>query len=389
MNYLIRPVQNTLDEELFNSLPKKIYQNDHNWIPQLKQDVEYVFDVNKNKYFKHGKCERYCLLNEKDQIIGRIAAFVNFKKANTFKQPTGGIGFFECINDKDASFTLFETAKKWLEKNGMEAMDGPINFGENNKFWGLIIENFSFPTYQGQNYNPAYYVELFKAYGFKIYYNQIINYRLVKEPIPLKYQEKAQIILADENFTIKTIKKNNLSKYAEDFRTVYNEAWGTHENFKKMDYTLAQSLFKKMKPIVDEELICFVYYKNNPVAFCLCIPDINPIIKKINGNLDLWGKMKFIWHKKFMKLKRINGIAIGVHPEFQKKGLEGAIFMDLAKRIQHKNIYEDVVVTWVGDFNPKMQYIFESIGFYPKAKMATFRKLFNPDVEFERSPIIE
>jgi len=389
MTYNIRPVCTLNDNKLFYDLPKSIYQGDSNWIPHLKQDVEYVFNEKKNKYYTHGSCKRWILEDKQKQVIGRIAAFINEKKAYSFNQPTGGIGFFECINDKSASSLLFDTVKEWLTEKGMEAADGPINFGENNKYWGLIIENFSFPTYQGQNYNPPYYVDLFESYGFKIYYNQIINYRNVDDTIPEKLIKKAKNILSDSNYRVETIKKNNLSKYAEDFRSVYNESWGTHENFKKMNHDLAQSLFKKMKPIIDEDLICFVYYKNFPVAFCLGIPDINPIIKKINGNMNLIGKVKFLLLKKFIPLKRINGIAMGVHPEYQRKGIEGAIFLDLAERVQSKNKYKDVVVTWVGDFNPKMQYIFESIGFYPVAKMATYRLLFDPKAKFERSPIIK
>lgn len=389
MNFYIKIVNSAQDNKRFYDLPQSIYKEDHNWVPHLNQDVKYVFDKKKNKYFSHGICERWILENEKKVVVGRIAAFINEKKAYSFKQPTGGMGFFECINNIEASRVLFDTAKEWLSKKGMAAADGPINFGENNKFWGLIIENFSFPTYHGQNYNPSYYVDLFESYGFQIYYNQIINYRKVKEPIPEKFINKAKAILNDNNYRIDTIKKNNLSKYAEDFRTVYNEAWGTHENFKKMNYDLAQSLFNKMKAIIDEDLICFVYYKNAPVAFCLGVPDIKPIIKKIKGNLNLLGKVKFLFLKKFKRLSRINGIAIGVHPQHQKKGIEGAIFMDLADRIQSKKTYEDVVVTWVGDFNPKMQYIFESIGFYPIAKMATYRVLFDQNAKFERSPIIQ
>lgn len=388
MRFEIVPVKEK-NARLFNSLPKFIYKNDSNWVPHLKSDIEYVFNKNKNKYFSHGSCVRWILEDDNKQVVGRIAAFINEKKAYSFAQPTGGIGFFECIDNVEASTKLFDTAKEWLESKGMDAADGPINFGENNKFWGLLIDNFSFPAYHGQNYNPPYYVKLFTEYGFQVYYNQIINYRKVEEKIPNTFVEKAELILADKSYQIKTIRKDNLGKYAEDFRSVYNEAWGTHENFKKMNFDLAQSLFNKMKPIIDEDLICFVYHNNNAVAFCLGIPDINPIIKKIKGNLNTIGKLKFLFHKKFTDLNRINGIAIGVHPDHQKKGIEAAIFLDLAERIQSKNKYKDVVVTWVGDFNPKMQYIFESIGFYPIAKMATYRLLFDPTKKFERSPIIE
>jgi GNAT superfamily N-acetyltransferase len=389
MDTYIKKIESKADIIAFHELPFKIYQKDSNWTPPTIQEVEAVFDPKKNKYFTHGCCERWILLNEKSEIIGRIAAFINEKKAHTFKQPTGGIGFFECINDETAANKLFEQSKSWLSEKGIEAMDGPINFGENNKFWGLLIENFDFPTYYGQNYNPAYYKILFEQYGFQVYYYQLINYRKINDPIPEKFKQKAEAIINDPSFRIETLKINQIEKYAEDFRTVYNAAWVTHDNFKEMSKDMANSLFKKMKPIIDEDLFCFVYHENKPSAFCLCIPDISPIFKRLNGNLNWIGKLKFLVLKYFVKTPRINGVAIGVHPDFQKKGIEGAIFMDLGKRLQRQSKYKDIVVTWVGDFNPKMQFIFEDIGFTVKSKMATYRKLFDDNAVFERSPIIE
>lgn len=387
--FKIKKVNNSVSIKAFHQLPFDIYKNDENWVPHPKQDVESVFDMKKNKYFKHGKCERWILMNEENKTIGRIAAFINEKKAYTFNQPTGGIGFFECINNQAAANLLFDAGKKWLEKEGMEAMDGPVNFGENNKYWGLLLENFEFPTYYGQNYNPSYYLSLFENYGFQVYYYQLINYRKIKDPFPEKYRLKAEAILNDPQFHIETIKVVQLKKYAEDFRTIYNSAWVTHDNFKSMSSDLAFSLFNKMKRVIDEPLICYAYHKTKPVAFCILIPDLNPIFKRLNGNLNLFGKLQFLWYKKFLKLTRINGVAIGVTPEFQKKGIEAAIFLDLATRLQNNNdVYKDIVVTWVGDFNPKMQHIFEDIGFGVVSKMATYRKLFDPDVVFERSPII-
>ena len=386
--FKIKAVENISDVKAFHGLPFKIYAGHANWVPQVQQEVETVFDKHKNKYFTHGICQRWILLNDKNEITGRIAAFVNHKKANTFKQPTGGIGFFECIDQQEAANIIFNQAKKWLISNGMEAMDGPINFGENNKFWGLLIENFDFPAYYGQNYNPTYYKNLFENYGFQVYYYQLINYRQINDPIPEKYKQKADVIVKDQSYTIKTIDINKIEKFAEEFRSIYNAAWVTHDNFKEMASDMAISIFKKMKPIIDEDLVCFVYNNDKPIAFCLMIPDINPIMKYVNGNLNIFGKLKFILLKQFIKITRVNGIAIGVHPEFQKKGIEGAIFIDLANRLLSKKKYIDVVVTWVGDFNPKMQYIFEDIGFNVKSKMATYRKIFDDSVTFERSPII-
>ncbi|MDP4588198.1 MAG: hypothetical protein NWS86_08455, partial [Flavobacteriales bacterium] len=83
------------------------------------------------------------------------------------EQPTGGMGFFDCIDNQEAANLLFETCKKWLNEQGAEAMDGPINFGEKDRFWGLLVENFTDLSSYALNYNPDYYVRLFENYGFQ------------------------------------------------------------------------------------------------------------------------------------------------------------------------------------------------------------------------------
>ena len=144
----IKTVHSKADIEAFLHLPFMINEGNPNWIAPLQQDVEKVFDPKKNPFFSHGECERWILTDDSGKTIGRIAAFINKTLAYTEDVPTGGCGFFEVINDKAAAFLLFDTAKKWLTERGMQAMDGPINFGERNAFWGLLVEGFTEPTYQ-------------------------------------------------------------------------------------------------------------------------------------------------------------------------------------------------------------------------------------------------
>src|SRR5689334_20381419 len=106
----IREVLHEGDRKAFLLLPLDIYKNDPNWLRPLDKDIEEVFDPAKNKFFKHGSATRW-LLEDNGKLIGRIAAFINERTANKEKQPTGGVGFFECINNKDAAAMLFDTAK--------------------------------------------------------------------------------------------------------------------------------------------------------------------------------------------------------------------------------------------------------------------------------------
>src|SRR5690554_2605821 len=117
-------------EKHFVEMPIKLYQGDINYIRPLDNDIYSVFDPDKNQSYNNGKCIRWLLQNNESEYIGRIAAFYNSKTLDQYDQRAGGCGFFECINNQEAANLLFEKAKSWISSHGMEAMDGPINFGD-------------------------------------------------------------------------------------------------------------------------------------------------------------------------------------------------------------------------------------------------------------------
>ncbi len=159
-------------------------KNNPNYIQPLDNEVNDVFNTLKNKNFKYGETKRWILKDDNNNLIGRIAAFIHSKYINKGTEfATGGIGFFDCINDSAAAKILFDAAKNWLQSKGMEAMDGPINFGDRDKWWGLMVEGFEQPPIYGMPYNPPYYEQLFENYGFKNYYNQYYYAMGVKDKI--------------------------------------------------------------------------------------------------------------------------------------------------------------------------------------------------------------
>src|SRR5690606_31339281 len=293
------------------------------------------------------------------------------------------------IDNKEAAFLLFDTAKAWLEEKGVDRMDGPINFGENHQFWGLIIENFDEPPYYGQNYNPEYYVRFFEEYGFEIYFKQLIYYRDIRVPLQNKFTDRAKRLENDPNYSVKCIEMKNLQKYAEEFRYVYNRAWAKREKgFHTMSKAQANSILQTLKPIMDPELVYFAYFKDQPIGMYVQLPEINQIFRHVNGNLNLLGKMKFLYHKRKGTVKRAFGMVFGVDPDFQGKGVEGMIFKEMERLIHDTRKYDDLVITWIGDFNPKMISIVESLGTHKIRTMATFRYLFDRNIEFKRKPIV-
>jgi hypothetical protein len=300
------------------------------------------------------------------------------------------MGFFECIDDQEAANVLFDASKAWLEEREIEAMDGPINFGENNKYWGLIIENFNKPPYYGQNYNPDYYVRLFENYGFQVYYRQMIFDKSFYEPLPELFQRRAERLKNDGAYEVVNYQKSKARVFARHFMEIYNDAWQTHDNFKQMTEKQAFSLLKQVKPIADDDLILFVYHHGEPVALMVALPNINEVFQKVGDNMNVVGKLKFLYYKMTLKFSSCYGVVFGVKQRFQARGIEALMFNRIRETtFKNSNYkYENYIVTWVGDINPKMIRVMEALGCVRSRTMATYRKLFDESVPFERSPII-
>ena len=382
----LHEVKTDKDRKLFLAVAVNVYKTDPNWIRPLDKDIEEVFDPAKNKLFKQGVCSRGILMDDNGNAIGRIAAFINQKYIKDQEQPTGGIGFFECTNDKAAAHFMFDHCREWLKQRGMEAMDGPINFGEKERWWGLQVEGYQDPLYC-MNYNPPYYKELFESYGFQVYYNQICFALDVKNRPQEKFYERHDELSKDPNFRSSQIDKKNLGKYVKDFTYIYNKAWGGRGE-KGMEEQLVFKMFNKMKPVIDEHIMWFAYYKEEPVAFWINLPDLNQYFKHMNGKFGLLQKLYFLWLQKFGKCDRFVGIVFGVIPEFQGKGVDGYIIVEGANVIQKRYKYQRYEIQWIGDFNPKMVHIAESLGTHISRRLATYRYLFDTNKKFERREIL-
>jgi hypothetical protein len=321
--------------------------------------------------------------------IGRIAAFVNPKTAYTEKQPTGGMGFFECMDDQQAANMLLDAAREWLKGKGMQAMDGPINLGDRNMFWGLLIENFTDAPIYGTNYNPPYYKQLLENYGFQVYFNQLFFKRSAEVPAQAIFHRKYKQLADDPRIRMHDSVGRSVQQIAEDFCTVYNDAWVDHENHKPMELATALKIVKAMKPVMDPRLLIFIRYDERPIAMYISLPELNEIFRYVNGDLNWIGKLKFLYHKWRGTVKTMTGIVFGVAKEWQGKGIEGALIVIGEKTIVDKKLYKDTILTWIGDFNPRMIKVCENLGAANYRTLATYRYLFDRSVPFERHPILE
>ena len=381
----ISEVKTSNDQKEFIRVATIIYKNESKWIRPLDKDIQSVFNPKKNKSFRKGEVIRW-ILKKDNKLIGRIAAF--FIKSNKLEKnnlKVGGCGFFECIDNQKAANLLFDNAKEWLGKKGYNSMDGPINFGERDKWWGCLIKGFEIEANYLQNYGKKYYKNLFENYGFKILFKQLTFVKKIRTPLSEKLTYKANKALEDPHYNFRTLEKNNFNKYINDFTQIYNDAWSKYPGVSPLKLYQANALFSQLKPILDEKILWFAYHKDDPVGFFISIPEMNQIFKYVNGKFGIFEKIKTFYHLKVKKsCKKMVGLVFGIVPKHQGKGVDGALIMASKETIQEKLPYTDLELNWIPDFNKNMIRVAEQVQVELGKIHHTYRYNFDRSIPVER-----
>jgi len=383
-------IVNKRDIREFHDLPAIINNGDENWIKPLTRDVESVFHPSTNSLFRHGEAIRWILKDGEGKTVGRVAAFYSRKIANPDNKPVGGMGFFECINNHEAAAMLFDACRDWLAERGMTAMEGPENFGERDRWWGLLVEGFLPPNYC-MPYNPPYYRKLFEAYGFRNYFEQYTYHMPVDDSrLSSVIREKAERIFSNPDYTFRYMTLAEMHDLARNFMIVYNKGWARFPGVKTISEGHARLILKSVKPVLDEKLLWFGFYKDEPVCFFIMLPEINQIVRHLKGKMNHVSKLKFLWYRHVRnELTKAFGLIFGIVPDHQRKGVEGALIISFAKMATSGRFpYKELEFNWIGDFNPSMMHLLDQIGATIIKTHITFRYLFDRDAPFERAEAV-
>lgn len=390
MQFTIHSVQTAKDKRLFLDVARQIYSNDPNWICPPDKMIHNTFEPGKNSYFQHGDAARWILRDSGGKLVGRIAAFIDEDKKMNSGIAAGGIGFFECVNDQQAADMLFDTAKQWLAERQAAAMDGPINFGENDRFWGLLVEGFTEPAFT-TNYHHPYYQQLFTNYGFRDYYEMTTNVLQVDRPLDARFDKIWEWIRQKSEVQFIHPEKKELPVFAGHFRDIYNDAWRLHEAYKPITAERAMKFAREIKLLFVKQMVPFAFVRGEAAGFIVCTPDLNQVFKSFNGRMSklqlllfLWrSRNNFEWYRRRGILTRGHAIAIGIKPKFQKYGLETGMIMSSLEAVKGMG-FKTIELRWTGDFNPRIERLHSAVGAKMAHRHITYRYLFDRNAEFVR-----
>ena len=306
MGYRFQKIVNKKEIDLFHSFPATIYENDPNWIPPFRFEIENIFDPEKNSFFEKGECERF-LMYDGDLLVARFVLMNHSERDSVFEPKMGGLGFVELINDQSVANGMIDFARQWHAERLYKAFRGPINFGENINFWGLLVENFQEPPIYGMFYHAPYYKQLIENTGAEKLDDHWSYKRDFDKPLPSRLVRITDRIESRPDVTLRPIDMNNLERDAEYIRKIYNRAWQNQDiaereqEFNELTKENVQEMVQKLKKIMIPDSVIITFVNDEPASFVVCVPDLNEISAKTKGRLRWWHYPKVMRFKKRAK----------------------------------------------------------------------------------------
>lgn len=369
MGYRFEKITNKKGVELFHSFQAKLYEDTAAWIPPFRFEIEKIFDPSKNSFFQTGECERFLLFDDKNNLLARFALMNQPERDAVLDPIMGGLGFLELVNDQSVMDEIINFASDWHLTRGYHAFRGPINFGENDNFWGLLVENFEEEPIYGMHYHHPYYKTLVEASGAKKLDDHWSYRRDFDQPLPERMVKITDRIEERMNVEIKPVDFSQAEKDAEAIRTIYNRAWADQDivdrehEFTELTHDTVMEMVDQLKRIVINDSVLIAYIDGVPASFVVSIPDLNQVSKKTGGQMHWWQIPRLLLLKR--NARRLRTLVFGTLPEYRKKGLEALVFI---RGIQMtKNAapsLEYLEGAWVSEKNWLMQRSLEALGCY-------------------------
>ena len=327
----IRPVETKADRKQFVDFAWEVYRDDPYWVPPLKDEVYGLLDPNKNPWFGHGRAQLW-LATRAGKVVGRISAQVDDLVQEQMAPGTGQWGMFEALDGETAA-ELISTAEGWLRDQGMTRALGPISIS----IWdepGLLIKGFEQSPMVMMGHHRPEYQGWIEAAGYrkaKDLYTYELDIRIDMIPVIdrlIKSGEK------NPRIRIRNVDKSHFKEEAAIILNLLNDAWSDNWGFVPLTEAEIAYAGKKLKPIIYEDLVRIAEYDGEPVAFMMTIPDINELIRDLNGELFPFGWAKLLWRLRNPRTKRVRVPLMGVAKKIQGSRLAGQLAFMLIEHIR-------------------------------------------------------
>ncbi|MGB5698098.1 MAG: hypothetical protein WBM46_20780 [Polyangiales bacterium] len=374
MSIEIKQHQPGEDLKEFIQIAFEVYRDDPAWVPPLHMEITDRLTPGKNPFFEHAEVGLFTAWKD-GKPVGRISAQIDHEHLRIHQDNTGFFGFFDTLHDQEVASGLVEAAEQWLASRGMTRMRGPFSLSINEET-GMLVEGFESPPtimsphhrpYQGTLAEGAGLHKVKDCYGWK--------YEVREAPARARKAWETMMSLPEVRF--RSVSPRNLKKEVHDILDVFNDAWQHNWGFVPATDAEAKKMAADLQLILDKELSFFAEIDGQPVAICVCLPNLNEVIFDFHGKLSPVNVGKLIWRLKIRRPKSARLMLLGIRTELRGKKryapLATAVIAELVRR-GLKRGYEWAELGWTLEDNRLINAAIQSMGAHIYKRYRLFEK---------------
>jgi ribosomal protein S18 acetylase RimI-like enzyme len=336
----IHPVTTKKDLACFLDFPYRLYKDDPVWVPSLRIEQRSQFDPKRNPLLTHCEWQLF-LLEDKGRYFGRIAAFIDLLAINFWGDHIGLFGYYECINDPEASQTLLNTAYTWLKAKNCTSMRGPWSFVSQE--WGLVVDGFKPSPVIIAPYNPPYYEKHLTDFGLEKAKDLLCWYISAKEgyKIPERIMRLTDAVQKRYNIHIRQLDMRHYEKEVKIIIELANNSIIDNWGYSPVTEAEVKAMAHDMKPVLQRKGVLFAEDANGrTIGFAITLPDINSLLNGLNGHMFPFGFIKIL--SGIPHLHRYRMFALGVIPAYQGKAIDSLLYRAMNETLYAPDIWMEI-----------------------------------------------
>jgi hypothetical protein len=364
----VEPVAGKRDFDAFVDLAYRINKNDPNWVPPLRAEVVELLTPGKNPFHEHAKVQLF-LARRDGRVVGRISA--HYDELALAQPPdqgmgpgTGNWGLLEA-EDEATTSALIARAEVWLREQGMTRVLAPISLS----IWeepGLLVTGHDHPPTVMMGYNRPEYEAWVEAAGYKVA-KRLLTYDLeVEDGFPPIVNRIVASGEKNPRIKVRPVDKSRFDEEAATIIGILNDAWSNNWGFVPFTETEKAYGAKKLAPLILEPLNMIAELDGEPVAFMLSLPDVNQLLKDMNGRLFPFNWAKLLWWLRNPRSRTFRVPLMGVVRKLQSSRIASQLAFMMVENIRRQGVArygaKRAEVGWILEDNQGMVAIADAIG---------------------------
>ena len=362
MSVEIKQHQPGEDLKDFIQVAFEVYRDDPAWVPPLHMEISDRLSPKKNPFFEHAEVALFTAWKD-GKAVGRISAQIDHEHLRIHQDNAGFFGFFDTLDDQEVASALVAAAEEWLVGRGMTVMRGPFSLSINEET-GMLVEGFDSPPTIMMSHHHSYQEALAEGAGLQKV-KDCYGWKYDVVAAPARAQKAWEAINSLPEVRFRSVSPRSLKKEVRDILDVFNDAWQHNWGFVPATDAEAKKMAADLQLILDKELSFFAEIDGQPVAICVCLPNLNEVIRDFEGKLNPVTVAKLIWRLKIRGPKSARLMLLGVRTDLRGKKryapLATALIAELVRR-GLKEGYEWAELGWTLDDNRLINAAIRSMG---------------------------